>query len=108
MAEVTMSGGTRVFGTSLIIAGFSEYDKNPYIYYIDNGGSFFGAKAYATGQDQEAIINFFREKYKKPITEDGAKRLVQDAINNSITDPNKKITQTDIEYLLVTNNEEDF
>ena len=66
LSEVTMQGGLRVFGASLIIAGFTFHDKKPEVYFLDNGGSFFPAKAYATGQDQDKIISYFRFIYVAP------------------------------------------
>jgi proteasome alpha subunit len=102
LSEVTMQGGLRVFGASLIIAGFTYHEKEPEVYFLDNGGSFFSAKAYATGQDQDKIISYFREHYKKPISEDGAKRLILDALNASVADPTKKIEDKDLEYQKLT------
>ncbi|MFW9928097.1 MAG: hypothetical protein ACFFD1_01745 [Candidatus Thorarchaeota archaeon] len=101
LSEVTMQGGLRVFGASLIIAGFTPYEKKPEIYFLDNGGSFFSAKAYATGQDQDKIISYFREHYKRPISLEGAKKLVVDAINTAIGDPAKKIEEKDVEFQVI-------
>ncbi|OLS19566.1 MAG: Proteasome subunit alpha [Candidatus Heimdallarchaeota archaeon LC_3] len=104
LSEVTMQGGLRVFGASLIMAGFTPYEKKPEVYFLDNGGSFFSAKAYATGQDQDKIISYFREHYNSPISEDGAKRLVLDAINASVSDPTKKIEEKDLEFMKISAN----
>ncbi len=101
LSEVTMQGGLRVFGASLIIAGFTPYENRPCIYFLDNGGSYFSAKAYATGQDSDKIIAYFREHYKKPITEAGAKKLIVDAINSGVTDESRKITKDDVEFLIL-------
>ncbi len=101
MARHTLSGGLRAFGASLLIAGFDPSGKKPKILFVDNGGSFFSAKAYASGQDSEKIVSFFREHYKVGISVDGGKKLVLDAINFTITDQNKKIEEKDLEFQIV-------
>ena len=101
MARHTLSGGLRAFGASLLIAGFDPADKKPKILFVDNGGSFFSAKAYASGQDSEKIVSFFREHYKNGISVDGGKKMVLDAINFTITDANKKIEEKDLEFQVV-------
>ena len=60
MARVTLSGGLRAFGASIITAGFQPHTNQPKIFFVDNGGSFFSAKAYSSGQDTERIVAFFR------------------------------------------------
>ena len=101
MARHTLSGGLRAFGASLLIAGFDPAAHKPKILFVDNGGSFFSAKAYASGQDSEKIVSFFREHYKTGISVDGGKKLVLDAINFTITDANKKIKEEDLEFQVV-------
>ena len=101
MARVTLSGGLRAFGTSLIIAGFHPNNKIPKIYFVDNGGSFFSAKAYASGQDTERIVAYFREHYKSPLTVEGGKKLVIDALNTVAADPSKKVTEKDVEFVII-------
>ena len=101
MARHTLSGGLRAFGASLLIAGFNPNDKKPKILFVDNGGSFFSAKAYASGQDNEKIVSYFREHYKNGMTEEQGKKLVLDAINITITDVNKKIKEEDLEFQLI-------
>ena len=102
MARVTLSGGLRAFGTALIIAGFNPSNSQPRIYFVDNGGSFFAAKAYASGQDTERVVSYFREHYKAPATAEEGKKLVVDALNTVSADPSKKIAEKDIEFLVVT------
>ena len=106
MARHTLSGGLRAFGASLLIAGFNPTDSSPKILFVDNGGHFFSAKAFASGQDNDKIISFFREHYKKGISVDGGKKLVLDAINFTITDDNKKIKEEDLEFKVITPAEE--
>ncbi|MFW9928099.1 MAG: hypothetical protein ACFFD1_01755 [Candidatus Thorarchaeota archaeon] len=103
MARVTLSGGLRAFGTSLIIAGFHPTDQKPKIFFVDNGGSFFSAKAYASGQDTERIVSYFREHYQSPSSVEEGKKLVVDALNTITTDPNKKVTEEDLEFLVISN-----
>ena len=102
LSEVTLQGGLRVFGASMLIAGFTPYEKKPQIYYLDNGGSHFSAKAWVTGQDQDQIISFFREHYKPKISEEGAKKLILDAVNSAIADPAKKIDPKDLEFMKIS------
>ena len=102
MARVTLSGGLRAFGASIIVAGFQPNTDQPKMYFVDNGGSFFSAKAYSSGQDTERIVAYFREHYKLPVTVDEAKKLVIDAINTASADPSKKITEQDIEFLVIS------
>lgn len=106
MARVTLSGGLRAFGTSLIIAGFHPDQKKPKIFFVDNGGSFFSAKAYASGQDTERIVAYFREHYKTPLTLEEGKKLVIDALNSITSDPSKKITEKDVEFLVIRKDQE--
>jgi 20S proteasome alpha/beta subunit len=101
MARHTLSGGLRAFGASLLIAGFNPNDKKPKILFVDNGGSYFSARAYASGQDSEKIVSFFREHYKTGISVEGGKKLVLDAINFTITDANKKIKEEDLEFQVI-------
>ncbi|MHA2362756.1 MAG: hypothetical protein ACXAC7_02270 [Candidatus Hodarchaeales archaeon] len=101
MARHTLSGGLRAFGASLLIAGFNPHNHNPRILFVDNGGSFFGAKAYASGADSDKIVSYFREHYKKPLSEEGGKKLILDAINFTISDQNKKLTDEDLEFLVI-------
>ena len=101
MARVTLSGGLRAFGTSLIIAGFHPNNKKPKMFFVDNGGSYFSAKAYASGQDTERIVSYFREHLKSPLSVDEGKKLIIDALNAIAADPEKKVTEEDVEFLVV-------
>jgi proteasome alpha subunit len=103
MARVTLSGGLRAFGTSLIIAGFHPNDNTPKIYFVDNGGSNFSAKAYASGQDTERIVSYFREHYKSPLSIEDGKKLILDSLNTVSADPAKKVTDIDVEFIVISN-----
>lgn len=105
MARATLSGGLRAFGASVLIAGFHPHDYSPRILFVDNGGSYFSAKAYASGQDSDKLVSYFREHYKKPLSEEEGKKLVLDAINFTITDQNKKLTENDLEFMLLKTSE---
>lgn len=105
MARHTLSGGLRAFGASLLIAGFTN-DNLPKILFVDNGGHFFSAKAFASGQDNDKIISYFRENYKKGLSVDAGKKMVLDAINFTISDENKKIKADDLEFQIITPEEE--
>ena len=101
MARVTLSGGLRAFGTSLIIAGFHPNNKKPKMFFVDNGGSYFSAKAYASGQDTERVVSYFREHLKTPLSVDEGKKLIIDALNAIAADPEKKVTEEEVEFLVV-------
>ena len=101
MARHTLSGGLRAFGASVLIAGFHPHDRAPRIIYVDNGGSYFSAKAYSSGQDSDKIVSYFREHYKKGLTEQEGKKLVLDAINFTINDQNKKLNEDNLEFKLI-------
>lgn len=101
MARHTLSGGLRAFGASLLIAGFNPSDHKPKILFVDNGGHYFSAKAFASGQDNDKIISYFREHYKGGLTEADGKKMVLDAINFTISDENKKIKTEDLEYQVI-------
>ena len=102
MARHTLSGGLRAFGASLLIAGFNPHDKSPKILFVDNGGHYFSAKAFASGQDNDKIISYFREHYKKGSSTADGKKMVLDAINFTISDENKKIKEEDLEFKIIT------
>ena len=106
MAQQTFGMGTRALGSSIIVLGFHGYSKIPKIFYVDNGGAFFATKAYAAGQDQDKIINYFRKNYKQPMTEAEGKKLVIDAMNSTTNDPTKILTEKDIEFLVITKDTE--
>lgn len=101
MARVTLSGGLRAFGASIIIAGFHPSDNRPMIYFVDNGGSYFSAKAYCSGQDTDRIVSYFRDKYETPMDITTGKKIVLDALNSVITDDSKKLTDEDVEFQIL-------
>lgn len=107
MARHTLSGGLRAFGASLLIAGFHPADESPRILFVDNGGSFFTAKAYASGQDSEKIVGYFREHYKDGMTVEEGQQMILDAINFTISDQTKKLTDEDMEFHVVKPREYD-
>ncbi|MHA1450117.1 MAG: hypothetical protein ACTSP4_11920 [Candidatus Hodarchaeales archaeon] len=100
MARHTITGGLRAFGAALLMAGFKPHTKEPRIIYIDNGGSFFSAKAYAAGEDADKVVGFFRENYKLPLTVEAGKNLVIDSLNFASAEK-EKLTEDDIEFLVI-------
>ena len=101
MAKHTISGGLRVFGTSVIIAGFDPGNKKPKLLALDNGGSFVSTKAHAYGQDADKIYAFFREHYRTNLSVEAGKKLASDAINFSIPDQNHKLEEKDIDFQII-------
>lgn len=101
LAQQTIGMGSRALGVSLLIAGFLSHEKRPRLYYIDTGGSFFAAKAYATGQDSDRIVNFFRKHYKGEHSLEGAKKLIVDALNEGKADVDSQISEDDVEFVLL-------
>ena len=84
MSRHTISGGLRVFGASILIAGFDLSKNRPKILALDNGGSFFSTKAHAYGQDSDKIVSYFSEHYSNNVSVENGKELVLSAINFSI------------------------
>lgn len=98
MARHTMTGGLRAFGASLLVAGFHPHTHEPKLFYIDNGGSYFEVKAYASGQDSDKIISNFKTNYKQPI-EDG-KAFVLKTLNSIYPESTDKLTEDDVEIMI--------
>lgn len=100
MARHTITGGLRAFGAALLIAGFKPHTNEPKIIYIDNGGSFFSAKAYSAGEDADKIVGYFRENFKSPLTVEEGKKMMLEAFNFATADK-EKITDADVEFHVV-------
>lgn len=106
MAKNTLTGGLRAFGASLLIAGFETSRNKPKILAVDNGGSYISVKAHAIGQDSDKIIAYFREHYKQDITEEEGKKIILNAINFTIQKQDKKINESELEYLIIKASED--
>ncbi|MHA2296440.1 MAG: archaeal proteasome endopeptidase complex subunit alpha [Candidatus Hodarchaeales archaeon] len=100
MARHTITGGLRAFGAALLVSGFKPHTSEPRLLYIDNGGSFFSAKAYAAGEDADKIVGYFRENFKAPMTAEEGKKLMLEALNFASAEK-EKITDDDVEFLVV-------
>jgi proteasome alpha subunit len=69
--QFTQYGGARPFGVSLLIGGFNG---KPELYATEVTGNYLKYKAFAIGENDEAIRNKLREKYKADLTcEQGVK-----------------------------------
>ncbi|MEM4605790.1 MAG: archaeal proteasome endopeptidase complex subunit alpha [Candidatus Pacearchaeota archaeon] len=69
--QFTQYGGTRPFGTSLMIAGINQETE---LFVTDVTGNYLKYKAWAIGEDDEKLREKIREKYKENITcEEGIK-----------------------------------
>ena len=63
--QFTQYGGARPFGVSLMLAGMSE--KVPQLFVSDVTGNYFSYYANAIGENDEAIKEELRAKYKKSL-----------------------------------------
>lgn len=64
MARHTLAGGLRPFGCSLLIAGYYDALDVANLYFVDNGGTFFETRAYASGKGAPKAIEFLRKEYR--------------------------------------------
>jgi len=68
---VTQVGGARPFGVSIIFAGI---DEEPKLFVTDVTGMFFGYKAVALGEAENALRQYLEKNYKDSLTvNDGIK-----------------------------------
>jgi len=77
MQEYTQSGGVRPFGVSLLIAGWDEDDKRPFLYQCDPSGAYFAWKATAMGKNFINGKTFLEKRY-------GDQLELEDAVHTAI------------------------
>lgn len=77
MQEYTQSGGVRPFGVSLLIAGYDNNDKQPYLFQCDPSGAYFAWKATAMGKNSVNGKSFLERRYSVDLE-------LEDAVHTAI------------------------
>jgi len=72
MQEYTQQGGVRPFGVSLLIAGWDEDERRPYLYQCDPSGASFAWKATAMGKNFTNGKTFLEKRYAENLGLDDA------------------------------------
>jgi len=67
MQEYTQQGGVRPFGVSLLVAGWDEDEKKPYLYQCDPSGAYFAWKATAMGKNHTNGKTFLEKRYSEGV-----------------------------------------
>jgi proteasome alpha subunit len=100
----TQYGGTRPYGTSLLIAGVD--DSGPRLFSTDPSGAYTEYKAGSEGEGRSSTMAYFEKKYKENITQDESiimgikaiskgseKKFNPDAIEIAIVDEGKQFSR---------------
>ncbi|XP_074652405.1 proteasome subunit alpha type-2 [Tubulanus polymorphus] len=77
MQEYTQQGGVRPFGVSLLLAGWDEDEKRPYLYQCDPSGAYFAWKATAMGRNFVNGKTFLEKRYSETLE-------MEDAVHTAI------------------------
>ncbi|HHZ74173.1 MAG TPA: archaeal proteasome endopeptidase complex subunit alpha [Candidatus Poseidoniales archaeon] len=88
----TQYGGTRPFGTALLIAGVD--DNGIHLYETDPSGAYQSYHAGAVGRGRNAVVEYFESKWRKNMTQNAAIKLGLEALRSSLEeDLNKNAVQ---------------
>jgi proteasome alpha subunit len=88
----TQYGGTRPFGTALLIAGVD--DNGIHLYETDPSGAYQSYHAGAVGRGRNAVVEYFESKWRKNMTQNAAIKLGLEALRSSLEDDlNKNAVQ---------------
>ncbi|XP_038058075.1 proteasome subunit alpha type-2-like [Patiria miniata] len=77
MQEYTQIGGVRPFGVSLLVAGWDEDDKKPFLFQCDPSGAYFPWKATAMGKNHINGKTFLEKRYNEDLE-------LEDAVHTAI------------------------
>lgn len=77
MQEYTQTGGVRPFGVSLLVAGWDEDDKKPFLFQCDPSGAYFPWKATAMGKNHINGKTFLEKRYNEDLE-------LEDAVHTAI------------------------
>ncbi|XP_070535927.1 proteasome subunit alpha type-2 [Ptychodera flava] len=77
MQEYTQSGGVRPFGVSLLVVGWDEDEKRPYLFQCDPSGAYFAWKATAMGKNHVNGKTFLEKRYNEDLE-------LEDAVHTAI------------------------
>jgi len=83
MQEYTQSGGVRPFGVSLLICGWDEHEKRPYLFQCDPSGAYFAWKATAIGKNYVNGKTFLEKRYTEDLELDDAVHTAISALKES-------------------------
>jgi proteasome alpha subunit len=91
MQTYTQHGGARPFGVALLIGGISR--GAPKLFMTDSSGAYTSYKAAAVGMYDQAITDYFKDKYSSNIGVDEAilftleamRKAQQDALQSTVT-----------------------
>lgn len=81
--EYTQTGGTRPYGTALLVAG---HDEAPQLLEIDPSGATREWRADAVGQNAGAAIDVFEDRYDAPLDHDDALELALAGLDAAVED----------------------
>jgi proteasome alpha subunit len=88
----TQYGGTRPFGTALLIAGVD--DNGIHLYETDPSGAYQSYHAGAVGRGRNSVVEYFESKWRKNMTQNAAIKLGLEALRSSLDDDlNKNAVQ---------------
>jgi proteasome alpha subunit len=88
----TQYGGTRPFGTALLIAGVD--DNGIHLYETDPSGAYQSYHAGAVGRGRNSVVEYFESKWRKNMTQNAAIKLGLEALRSSLDgDLNKNAVQ---------------
>jgi proteasome alpha subunit len=88
----TQYGGTRPFGTALLIAGVD--DNGIHLYETDPSGAYQSYHAGAVGRGRNTVVEYFESKWRKNMTQNAAIKLGLEALRSSLDDDlNKNAVQ---------------
>lgn len=80
--ESTQTGGTRPFGTALLVGGVD--DDGPRLFEVDPSGTPAEWRAVAVGNQSRAVREFLEAEYEDGLTLDGGTTLALRALANSL------------------------
>ncbi len=77
----TQYGGSRPFGTALLIGGVDE--KGIHLYETDPSGAYQSYHAGAIGSGRNSVVEFFESNWKSGLTQNAAMKLGLEALRNA-------------------------
>jgi len=94
LANYTLVGGLRPFGTALLVGGIPNATAE--LYLVDPGGAIFKCKAIAIGQNADAVNNILKESHTPDLSRKKAMEIAKDALSQYIVDKEQETIDIDI------------
>ncbi|CAH8605218.1 unnamed protein product [Heterobilharzia americana] len=95
MQEYTQSGGVRPFGVSLLVAGWDQNLRRPFLYQCDPSGTYFPWKATALGQNSQNGKSFLEKRYNENLELEDATHAailtLKESFEGQMTDSNIEV-----------------